>query len=90
MKQNVLYLTKKLFLYSATTRTGALGRTLSQRFLKTKDSKAFCKRTNNIHEFEGCFLRGQVSSNGFKVLNGCMVEPLILLVYKKTFVFLLF
>ena len=32
-----------------------------------------------IHEFEGCFLRGQVSSNGFKVFNpvfnSCIVEP---------------
>jgi len=28
-----------------------------------------------IHKFEGCFLRGQVSSNGFKVFNGCIVEP---------------
>ena len=28
---------------------------------------------NNIHQFEGCFLRGQVSSNGFKNLNGCIV-----------------
>ena len=41
----------------------------SQRFLKTTDSHFFfCKRTNNIHEFEGCFLRGQVRSNAFKVL----------------------
>ena len=24
--------------------------------------------------FEGCFLRGQVSSNGFKVFNGCIDE----------------
>ena len=43
-----------------------------------------------IHEFEGCFLRGQVSSNGFKVFNpvfnSCIVEPWILLVSleKKT------
>ena len=29
---------------------------------------------NNIHQFEGCFLRGQVSSNGFKVFNGCIVQ----------------
>ena len=34
----------------------------------------FCKWTNNIHKFEGCFLRGQVTSNGFKVLNSCIVE----------------
>ena len=38
------------------------------------------KRTNNIHKFEGCFLRGQVSSNGFNVFNGRKVEPWILLV----------
>ena len=25
--------------------------------------------------FEGCFLRCQVSSNGFKVFNGCIDEP---------------
>ena len=36
------------------------------RFMKTKDSQVFCKRTNNFHKFKGCFLRGQVSSNGFK------------------------
>ena len=36
--------------YSATTRTGALGRRLSNHkvFLKTKDSQIFCKRTNKI------------------------------------------
>ena len=28
----------------------------------------------NILEFEDCFLTGQVSSNGFKVFNGCIVE----------------
>jgi len=44
-------------------------------FLKTKDSQVFCKWTNNIPEFENCFLRGQVSSHGFKVFNGCIVEP---------------
>ena len=36
--------------------------------------------TNNFDEFEDCYLRGQVSSNGFKVFNGCMDEPRILLV----------
>lgn len=30
----------------------------------------FGKRNNNIHELEGYFLRGQVSSNSFKVFNG--------------------
>ena len=39
-------------------------------------SSFFCKQTNNIHEFEGCFLRGQVSSKGFIVFNGCIVEYL--------------
>ena len=43
---------------------------------KKKIFKFFCKlRTNNIHEFEGCFLRGQLSSNGYTVFNSCMVEP---------------
>ena len=37
--------------------------------------KFFCKRTNNINEFEGCFLRGQLSSNGYTAFNSCMVEP---------------
>ena len=27
---------------------------------------------NSIHQFEGCFLRGQVSSNGFKHFDGCI------------------
>ena len=31
---------------------------------------------NNIHQFEGCFLIGQVSLNGFKNFNGCIVEYL--------------
>ena len=53
----------------------------SQRFWKQKIVKFFCKRTNNIHKFEGCLLRGQVSSNGFEVFNGCIVEPWILLVH---------
>ena len=52
----------------------------SERFLKTKGSKVFCKRTNNIHEFEGCFLRGQVRSNAFKVFIGYVVESWTLLV----------
>ena len=48
----------------------------SQHFLKTKDSQVFCKWTNNIHKFEGCFLTGQVSSSGFKVFNSCIVKYL--------------
>ena len=58
--------------YIATTGTRFTWKKIiqSQRFLKTTDSPAFfCKRTNNIQENEGCFLRGQV----------CMVEPWILL-----------
>ena len=56
-----------------TARIGALGR-----FLKRKDAQYFfffCEWTDNIHRFEGCFLRGQVSSNGFKIFNRCIVEP---------------
>ena len=58
--------------YSATTRTGVLGWRLSNHnsFWKTKILIFFGKRTNKILRFEGCFLRGQVSSNGFKVFNG--------------------
>ena len=48
----------------------------SQCFLETKDSQVFCKQTNKINKFEGCFLRGRVSSNGYKVFNGCIVEYL--------------
>ena len=49
----------------------------SQRFLK-KDSPVFFAYgpCNNIHQFEGCFLLGQVSLNGFKNFNGCIVEYL--------------
>ena len=54
--------------------------TESQLFWKHKVLKYFCKRTDNIHKFECFFLRRQASSNGFIVLNGCIVEPWILLV----------
>ena len=37
----------------------------------------------NIHQFEGCFLRGQEGSNRFIIFNGCIVEPWILLVHLK-------
>ena len=37
------------------------------------ENKVSCKRTNNTHKFEGFFLRGQVSSEGDKVINGCIV-----------------
>ena len=49
-------------------------------FENKRFSSIFCKRTNNIHELEGCFLRGQLISNGFKVSNDCIVESGILLV----------
>ena len=49
----------------------------SQHFLKTRFSSFFAYGLFiNIHQFEGCFLRGQVSSNGFKVFNGCIVKYL--------------
>ena len=49
----------------------------SQRFLKTRCSSFFAYGPcNNIHQFEGCFLIGQVSLNGFKNFNGCIVEYL--------------
>lgn len=52
-----------LWLDSATTRTGALGKRLhgiqSQQLLKTKDSQVFLQTgTNNFDEFEDCYLRG--------------------------------
>ena len=55
--------------YSATARTRALETRLSNHnvFLKQKILKfCFCKRTNNIHKFEGCSLRVQVSSKSLK------------------------
>ena len=57
----------RTFSYSATTQsqTGTLGRRLLNH-----------KRTNNVHRFEDCFLRGQVSANGFKVFNDCIVAYL--------------
>lgn len=46
----------------------------TQRFLETKDFQFFlCKRTNNIPKFESCFLRGRLSSNGFKVFKDYIV-----------------
>ena len=65
--------------YRESTRTGVFGRRLCSQnvFLKQKILK---QRTNKIHTFQGCFRRGQVSSNGFKVLNGCIVHPWIFLV----------
>ena len=70
--------------YSENTRIGALGWRWSNNigFWKQKILKFFFlgQQTNNIHKFECCFLRGQVSSNGFKVFNSYIVEPWILLV----------
>ena len=36
-------------------------------FSESKRFSIFCQQTNSIHKFNGCFLRGQVSTNGFKV-----------------------
>ena len=49
--------------YSATTQTGHVEADYPiTTFLKTKDSQIFyANGLNNIHKFEGCFLRGQVS-----------------------------
>ena len=44
-----------------------------QRFWKQKILKFRGKRTNNIHKCEDFFLRGRVSSNGFKVFNSYIV-----------------
>ena len=54
--------------YSADTQTWTLEKRLSNHniFWKQKNPKLFCKWTNNIHKFEGRFLKGQVSSNGLK------------------------
>ena len=62
--------------YRADTQTGTLGRRLSNHNVFWKqDAPVFLAYgpCNNIHQFEGCFLRGQVSSNGFKNFNGCIV-----------------
>ena len=46
---------------------------------------------NNIHQFEGCFLIGQVNLNGFKKSNGCIVEYLnFIILSAKTLENLLF
>ena len=68
--------------HSATTWIGALGWRLSNHigFWKQRILKFFFgQQTNNIHEFEGCFLKAQVSSNGFQVFNSYIVEPWIFL-----------
>jgi len=54
-----------LILCSADTQPGTLGRGLSNNllcFLKTKYSEVFLIMNHTIHKFEGCFLRGQLSS----------------------------
>ena len=55
----------------------------SQGFLKTKHSQVIFANgpITWLREFKGCFLRGQVCLNGFKVFNGCIVESWILLVH---------
>ena len=35
----------------------------SQRLPKRKDSRGFCKRTNKVHKFKGCFLRRREKKN---------------------------
>ena len=53
-----------------------LGRTLYNHnvFWKQDSQVLFaCRPCNNIHQFEGCFLRDQVRSNGFKHFNACIV-----------------
>ena len=67
--------------YRADTQTGTLGRRLyNHNVFWKQDSQVFFffayGPCNNIHQFEGGFLRGQVSSNGFKNFNGCIVEYL--------------
>ena len=56
------------------TQTGKLGRQLSDHNVSgnKRFSIFFCKQTNKIHKFDGCFDPGRpgwVSSNGYKVLN---------------------
>ena len=45
-----------------------------------RQNKPFPLPFQNIHKFECCFLRVEVSSNSFWVFNGCIVESWILLV----------
>ena len=62
--------------YRADTLTGTLGRRLSNHNVFWKqDARVFFAYgpCNNIHQFEGCFLSGQVSSNGFQNFNRCIV-----------------
>ena len=72
----------RMKIYSATNWTGALGRRFSNHndFWKQTILNFLGKRTLNIHGFEGCFLKGQDSSNGFKDFNGYLVKPWIVLV----------
>ena len=67
----------------ADTQTGTLGRRLyNHNVFWKQDSQVFFffffayGPCNNIHQFEGCFLLGQVSLNGVKNFNGCIVEYL--------------
>ena len=63
------------FNYSYSCATKEQGEVCTQSYLANTElqtdyskrySRFFRRRTNNIHEFEGCFLRGLVSSNGFQ------------------------
>ena len=45
---------------------GTWKKIIQSTFFENKILTFFCKRTSNIHKyFEGCFVRGQVCSNGF-------------------------
>lgn len=48
------------------------------------------KWTNKIHKFETCFPKSQVSSNAFKVFNGCRVEPWMLFIglFAKIYIYI--
>ena len=60
-------------------------------FWNQKILKFFYKWINNIHESEGCFLRGRVGANSFNVFNSCIVDPWISQVWlQKKFENLLF
>ena len=75
-----------LFKLTVRTLKPGHGRTLGRRLynhnvLWKQDSQVFFfffayGPCNNIHQFKGCFLIGQVSLNGFKNFNGCIVAYL--------------
>ena len=76
----------KVFTVLTTPLTGALGRRITNHhiFGKRKILNFFLlffiliffgEWTISVHKFEGCFQRGQESSNRFIIFNGCIVEP---------------